>query len=383
MATYSAATIAAMNKQGKALLAAKNKGLYTPPTPTPAKPVTPKPVYTVPSGSANVTGQLNGLPYSYTPPKTTSSRTQTASSPSSGTTNWGNKESTYTVDPGITPPPPTPDPDPNPDVPDTTANDYYADLLANQEEAARIRTQAALEANNAYIPEINTYNDKRLQDAYISKELNRVNLPQQLSSLGYSGGATETSMLGAMTDYENRRGTIEQDRNDAVGKIRQNAAQIEATGNADLADMSAQYYQNMISKAQRDQENALSQSRWQTEFNSDQQSEAYQNQLDMAKLKASYGDYSGLQALGISVNALNDGNGSTPTTKAYSARTASSGSANYETGTQNVNYYSEADRILRQRTVPSSQVALIRAWNTQGKLSDTQAEALLKKYGLI
>jgi hypothetical protein len=335
MATYSQATINAMNARGRNLLDPKKAKQ---PTPTPAKPVTIKP-YTVPSASANVTGQLNGLPYSYTPPpKTTSPRTQTSYSGGSMAPDAKSISNTYSVDPGVIPPPPTPDPDPNPDVPDTTANDYYADALASQEEAARIRTQAALEANNAYIPEINAYNDKRLQDAYISKELNRVNLPQQLSSLGYSGGATETSMLGAMTDYENRRGTIEQDRNDAVGKIRQNAAQIEATGNADLADMSAQYYQNMITKAQRDQENALSQSRWQTEFGADQASEAYQNQLDLAKLKASYGDYSGLQALGISVNALNDDNGSTG--RVYKDKTttptSTTASGNYNTVLMNV-----------------------------------------------
>jgi hypothetical protein len=141
-----------------------------------------------------------------------------------------------------------------PDPIDTTINDYYADLLAQREEAARQRTQAALEANNAYIPQVNQYADKQLQNAYILKEQNRVNLPQQLSALGYSGGATETSMMDAQAGYENRRGTIEQDRNDSLGKIRQNASQIEATGNADLADMSAQYYRDMIQKAQRDAE---------------------------------------------------------------------------------------------------------------------------------
>jgi hypothetical protein len=269
MATYSAATIAAMNKQGKALLDAKRKGLYNPPKPTPAKPVTTKP-YTVPSGSANATGQLNGLPYSYTPPAGMAplgnQKSGGSSSSSGSTSSTGRVVKSSDATPIDTSQTPSwlggeggigPGMDGiNYGTTDTAANDYYDDLLANQEEAARIRTQAALEANNAYIPEINTYNDKRLQDAYISKELNRVNLPQQLSSLGYSGGATETSMLGAMTDYENRRGTIEQDRNDAVGKIRQNAAQIEATGNADLADMSAQYYQNMITKAQRDEATA-------------------------------------------------------------------------------------------------------------------------------
>jgi hypothetical protein len=258
MATYSQATINAMNARGRALLDPKKA---KPPTPTPAKPV-----YTIPSGSANVTGQLNGLPYTYTPPKTTSAGNQTSSGSSGGGSSRASD--TRTIGSAATAIDTSQAPSylgngtsdtgygggtSNTAATDTAANDYYADLLAQQEEAARIRTQAALEANNAYIPEINAYNDKRLQDAYISKELNRVNLPQQLSADGYSGGATETSMLGAMTDYENRRGTIEQDRGDAIDKIRKNALQIEATGNADLADAASNYYQNMIAKAQRDQ----------------------------------------------------------------------------------------------------------------------------------
>jgi hypothetical protein len=376
MATYSQATINAMNARGRNLL---DPNKAKPPKPTPAKTFTTNGATTLGVGGSRASDYSTAPKVSSVISSVGLGNQKVGSS--SGSTSGGSV-STTSIDP-LTPEPPIPPIPPGGGGIDTTANDFYADQLAAQEEAARIRKEAALAANNAYIPQVNTYADKRLQDAYISKELNRVNLPQQLSALGYSGGATETSMMDAQAGYENRRNSIEEDRGRALGDIRQNAAQIEATGNADLADMSAQYYQNMIAKAQRDGENALSQSRWQTEFNSDQQSEAYQNQLDMAKLKASYGDYSGLQALGISVNALNDANGSTPSTKAYSARTASSGSANYETGTQNVNYYSEADRILRQRTVPSSQVALIREWNTQGKLSDTQAEALLKKYGLI
>jgi hypothetical protein len=244
MPVYTQATINAMNARGKALLDLKK-----------TKP--PKPVYTVPAASSNVTSQLNGLPYAYTPPpKTTTAGTQTSySSGSAGSVpSWQNTEEPSSVSSSDTGTAKTGVTSIAPETIDTSINDYYADLLRKQEEAARQRTQSALEANNAYIPQINQYSDKQLQDAYISKELNRVNLPQQLSALGYSGGATETSMMGAQADYENRRGTIEQDRGDSLNKIRQNASQIEATGNADLADMSAQYYRDMIQKAQRDAE---------------------------------------------------------------------------------------------------------------------------------
>jgi hypothetical protein len=278
---------------------------------------------------------------------------------------------------------------PNTSTTDTTPNDYYADLLAKQEEEARIRTQGARDANMANVGKVNTYSDRALQNAYISKELNRVNMPQQLSALGYSGGATETSMMGAQTDYENRRGTIEQDRADALNDIYENDAQILATGNAELADLGTQYYQNLIEKQTRDEANALSQSRWQTEFDADQASEAYQNKLDLAKIKASYGDYSGLQALGISVNSLNNDNGSTPATKAYTAR-AKTATASASSPTSSGNYNTVLNNV--KRALGGSNAGSQASWNAainyiqnelnKGTLTEYEAQQMLGQLGL-
>lgn len=43
----------------------------------------------------------------------------------------------------------------------------------------------------------------------------------------------------------------------------------------------------------------------------------------------------------------------------------------------------EVEQLLKQRTIPSSQVALIEQYNVSGKISDAQAMALLQKYGLV
>jgi hypothetical protein len=396
MATYSQATIDAMNKRGKALL---DPNKAKPPKPTPAKPTS---TYVVPAASANITSQLNGLPYSYTPPNPAGSQTSYSSGSSGSSTSGGGKsrasdttriETSYTVGPSTTSPSwigdGTSQTGNDSATTDTTPNDYYADLLANQEEAARIRTQGARDANMANVGKVNAYSDRALQNAYISKELNRVNMPQQLSALGYSGGATETSMTGAMTDYENRRGTIEQDRADALNDIYENDAQILATGNAELADLGTQYYQNLIEKQTRDEANALSQSRWQTEFNADQASEAYQNKLDLAKIKASYGDYSGLQALGISVNALNNDNGSTPATKAYTAR-AKTATASASSPTSSGNYNTVLNNV--KRALGGSNAGSQASWNAainyiqnelnKGTLTEYEAQQMLGQLGL-
>ena len=85
---------------------------------------------------------------------------------------------------------------------------------------------------------------------------------------------------------------------------------------------------------------------------------------------------------------------SAPTTAAKPLLTAAQARDAYDKGikTQTVldayNYYfgtghtTELDRLLGQRTVPSSQLALIEAYYMQGKISEQEAQAMLNKYGL-
>ena len=89
--------------------------------------------------------------------------------------------------------------------------------------------------------------------------------------MGYTGGATESSLLGLDTNYQNARGQIEQGRNEAIDKIRQNANQIQATGDASLADVASQYYQNMLASQNQALSAAQNQKNWQSEFDARQQ----------------------------------------------------------------------------------------------------------------
>ena len=160
--------------------------------------------------------------------------------------------------------------------------DYYAKYLADVEKAnreaqrqaeaaQRQRTEAAVQANNAYIPQVNQQTDKQLQEAYIAKQKARVEAPQALSAMGYTGGAAESSLMGLDTNYQNQRGEIEQGRNQAIDQIRQNEQQIRATGDANLADTAAQYYQNLMQAQAQAAQQAQSQSNWQREFDAQQQ----------------------------------------------------------------------------------------------------------------
>lgn len=373
---------AARNAQGAALLASQKAGTYKPPTPTSAKTYADNvasqgttlgrsgsrasdPIYTGKVSATYVPGTLGN---------------QKVGSSSGGTSSGGGDTGGGGGGGGGT--------DLGGGSLDTTMQDYYADLLADllaeQQKAAQLRTQAALAANNAFIPQVNQLADQRLQDSYIAREMARVNMPQQLSAAGISGGAAETTLLGLDTNYQNNRNSIEQDREQALGEIRRNAQQIEATGNADLADLAANYYQNLVNKQMRDQENALTQSRWQTEFDADRADTAYNNKLRLAQYMAELGDYSGLRELGISVNALNDMNGSTPMTKAAPAKvtaTTPTSSGNYNTVLNNV-----------KRALGGSNAGSQMSWNAavnyiqnslkNGIITEYEAQQMLGQLGL-
>jgi hypothetical protein len=168
-----------------------------------------------------------------------------------------------------------------------TASDYYEKVLEEQQRAIQERINSAVDANNAYIPQINQRSDQALQNAYIAREQARVRAPQALNAMGYTGGPTETRLMGMEADYQNRRNTIEQDRQTALTGIQQNEAQIRSTGDATLSDAASSYYEKLVAEAQQAERDAQDQANWEAEFAQQQQQysdaaaqQAWQNEYD-------------------------------------------------------------------------------------------------------
>jgi len=147
-----------------------------------------------------------------------------------------------------------------------TASDYYTKALEEQQKAIQERINQAVAANNAYIPQIQQRSKQALQNAYITKERNLMSGPQVLAALGYTGGASETELNRTRTNYENSRNLIEQERSRALEGIRQNEAQIRATGNATLSEAAASYYDKLVAAALEAERRAQDQANWEAEF---------------------------------------------------------------------------------------------------------------------
>lgn len=136
--------------------------------------------------------------------------------------------------------------------------------------------------NNALKEQMKVLENARREqqrENYISNQMALKNLPEQMSAQGLSGGMTETALMGINADYQNAR----HDSDNVY--------------NANLADLRSSY---------ADKQASLNQ--WQTEFDANQeaqnyarQQDAYAQRLSEAQLYASYGDYSKLKELGISI----------------------------------------------------------------------------------
>lgn len=99
-------------------------------------------------------------------------------------------------------------------------------------EAAKARYDNALsqrrQSYDKAVGDVNGASERAMQQAYLSSELQKRNIGQQLAALGRSGGASETTLLNMANNYGSARGAIDQNRTSQLGTL---ASQL-AEGNA-------------------------------------------------------------------------------------------------------------------------------------------------------
>lgn len=156
---------------------------------------------------------------------------------------------------------------------DTYYNDYLSTLQSQaeaqrqaEEKAANLRTQQAVSQAQGYIPQIQQQTAKQMQEAYIAAQRAKMQAPQTLSAMGITGGAAESSLLGLDTDYMNRRQALSEAEATSLDQVRQNVADIQATGNVELANLAAQYYEQMVENQREAMAEQTAQSQWEAEM---------------------------------------------------------------------------------------------------------------------
>jgi len=110
------------------------------------------------------------------------------------------------------------------ETPTAGSYDYYEAVLQREkqrEQALALQKQAG-EAAIRLLEERRAAAaldaDRAIRQAYISHMLSQRDLAQQLAANGYSGGMTDSAYLRLLTDYENRRGSLLEERARQLGE---------------------------------------------------------------------------------------------------------------------------------------------------------------------
>lgn len=138
----------------------------------------------------------------------------------------------------------------------------YADLMATlerqraEEQALRDRAAAQARANqqqiyNTNVDKLNRTAEEANQQAYINYMMSKRDLPQQLSAVGLSGGAAESSYAGLYNSYGNSRAQTEKSRLEGMAELQQtlqnNLAAIEQQRLSGELSSLSDYYTNLAS----------------------------------------------------------------------------------------------------------------------------------------
>ena len=182
--------------------------------------------------------------------------------------------------------------------------------------------------SNAYAnsqDKINADNAKALQEAYINKMLSQKNMQQNMTALGLSGGATESSMASLQNAYGNSRNNIQASTNQNLADLQMNYANNQANAlqqyNAQLAAAQDTKYQYEAQLA-NDLANAVASSYSDLYKNYSQVDNSYLNYLmDLEKQQQALA-YKQQRATNSNGNTNTGGNGGAPdySQKSYAAK---------------------------------------------------------------
>ena len=312
-----------------------------------------------------------------------------------------------------------------------SSSDLYAIQERKRIAALDAQRKSALSSLKAEEGKINPAFNQALSNVAGTSAVQARNLAEFLSArgLGNSGTAAYGQMLNS-SNVVNQQGQLEQQRGDAISDIARRQTEVQSAydqGSLQAAlDRQASSLEAQIAASERaraesigtvgqyGQDYAAEINAIQAEMARGDNSRAYllpylkiARQEKVAGIASSQAEqeqeewdrWIAMQRLGGSGGGSGGGGSSSvtttkPTLTAAQARSAYENGVYTDTVLDAYSYhygvplsllgnYQEVERLLQQRTVPSSQVALIEEYNKTGRLSDAQAMELLKKYGLV
>ena len=156
---------------------------------------------------------------------------------------------------------------------DALQEQYRKALKANDELTAA-SVQRAIDQLNAQKRQMGRQYDQLAKQFYIDRRMGEKNLPQQLAALGYSGGLTESSLLGLATNYQQALAENERSRAQGYTDIERQIADAQLQGEIASAQAAQQLGQNYFSNYASVVQAMQNQANWDRQFGYQEQQDA-------------------------------------------------------------------------------------------------------------
>lgn len=134
---------------------------------------------------------------------------------------------------------------------------YYQQILDTQDaqyaanqEAAMQRTAQTIASIRANEDNINNDFEKAQKENYINQIIQKNQMNDYMSAMGYTGGMAESTLQGINNNYATNRQRAISERDNALRQIEQLVAEAQASGNSDLADIANNYYNSYVKALQ-------------------------------------------------------------------------------------------------------------------------------------
>lgn len=125
-------------------------------------------------------------------------------------------------------------------------NGGYSQALEQLKALTDASTQQATNGYNAQKDQVNQSYSDMFRQLYIDRENNRKNIGQQMAASGITGGASESTLLGLNTNYEESLRQGEQERVNAINELEQAIVNAQLSGDISYAQQAMQLYQQQI-----------------------------------------------------------------------------------------------------------------------------------------
>ena len=197
----------------------------------------------------------------------------------------------------------------------TLLEDQYEKSAKAQQQAVQAGVDKGVAALRTQAQDLNQSYDDLARQAYIAYMRSSKDMPYRLSVSGLTGGATESAMVSLGTSYQETLGQNERERLSALRQIDSEIAQLVSTGDMEKAQAAANnaseyasalsdIYRSLLSARQNEAQSIADNAYRQQQLSAETQQREYERQLEIAKILAEAGDFSGYARLGMDTTAL-------------------------------------------------------------------------------